>query len=198
MTRRLSALVVAALIGVLLAAGAGQALALRTVTDASDRFTIGVPATWEVKTSSGDPALAATAPASGKLTPDSVNVIVRDMPMALSPQSCVQEAQSVLKYVIHSYTKVSEGPQKVAGLPAYSYEYDWQTKTGEPRRSIAVCTTIGHRAFMIVGTTENTPAKVQAVMPEIAQIVQTFRPAAQQQVELGTSNPRITPRDKGK
>ncbi len=196
MTRRLSALVVAVLIGVLLAAGAGQALALRTVTDVSNRFIIGVPTNWQVKTSSGDPALEATAPASGKLTPDSVNVIVRDMPMALSPQSCVQEAQGVLKYVIHSYTTVSEGPQKVAALPAYSYEYDWQTKTGEPRRSIAVCTTIGHRAFMIVGTTENTPAKVQAVMPEIAQIVQTFRPIAQQ--EAASHDPWGTHKDKGK
>ncbi len=179
MTTRLPTIIVAVLIAVLVSGAAGQALTLRTVKDVNDRFTIGVPANWRVKTSTGDPALEATAPASGKLTPDSVNVIVRDMPMALSPQSCVQEAQGVLKYVIHAYTTVSEGPQTVATLPAYSYVYDWKTKTGEPRRSIAVCTTIGHRAFMIVGTTGNTPAKVRTVMPQIAQIVQTFRPASQ-------------------
>jgi hypothetical protein len=158
------------------------------VSDVNNRFTIGVPVNWQVKTSSGDPALAATAPAPAGLAPDSVNVIVRDTPMALSPETCVQEAQGVLKYIIHSYTTVSQGPETVASLPAYSYAYDWQTKTGEPRRSIQVCTTIGHRAFMIIGTTGNTPGKVRTVMPEISQIINTFRPMSQQ-VEPPVSSP---------
>lgn len=166
----------------LCAPGAGQALTMRTVSDVSNRFTLDVPVTWQVKTSTGDPALAAIGPAPGKgMMPDTVNVIVRHLAVALTPQECAQKAQGVLKYIIHSYTTVAEGPDTIGNLPAYDHVYTWQTKTGEPRRSVQVCTTRGYQAYVIIGTTGNTPARVQAVMPEIRRIVATFHPTGEGQ-----------------
>jgi len=158
----------------------GQTLSLRTVNDLRHRFTISVPATWHVETSTGDPAVDARSPAPARGAPDTVDVIVRDMPMSLSPQGCVLEAKSVLRYVIHSYTTVSEGPDTIARRPAYTHAYTWRTKTGEERRSLQVCVTVGHRAFMLIGTTDNTPTRVHEATPLLTHIIETFRPAAQQ------------------
>ncbi len=153
---------------------------LRTVDDPKHRFTIAVPTTWHVQTSTGDPAVVASSPAPAGKLPDSVDVIVRDMPMQLTPEGCVKEAERVLVYVIHSYTTLGQGPETIGTLPAYTHAYAWHTKTGEARRSLQVCTTIGHRAFVMIGTTNDSPEAVRQTMPVLTRIIETFRPAAAQ------------------
>ncbi len=163
------------------APGAARVLGLRTVTDVENRFTISVPATWHVQTSTGDPAVEADAPAApAGATPDSVNVIVRDMPVPLSPESCVQEAGRVLRYVLHAYTTVSQGPDKIGDRPAYAHAYIWRTKAGEERWSVMECVTEGRRAFVMIGTTQNSPDRVRKELPVLTTIIGTLRLAVVQ------------------
>ena len=156
-----------------------EGAALKIVRDPLGRFTINVPATWNVETSTSSRAAAvkATAPATSGL-PDSVDVIVQDMPTALSPQACVGQADTVMRFTIHSWTTVRQGATTLGGLPAYSRVYDWRVNTGQERESVQSCVTRGRRAFMVVGTTTNTPTTVRQKFPQLQQIMNTFRPLA--------------------
>jgi hypothetical protein len=151
----------------------------KDVRDPLGRFTISVPATWNVRTSTSSRAAAVTtaAPATSGL-PDSVDVIVQDTYTALSPQACVGEADMVMRFTIHNWTTVQQGATTLAGLPAYSRVYVWRAQTGQQRESVQSCVTMGRRAFMIVGTTTNTPTNVRQNLPQLQQIMNTFRPLA--------------------
>jgi DcrB len=150
------------------------------VKDPGNRFTITVPADWNVQTSSGGrtPAVSAISPpASGQLS-DSVDVIAQDLPIALSPQGCAGEVAQIMRFTIHEWTTLQEGPATLAGLPAYSRSYTWRTRTGQDRRSVQTCVTMGRRAFVIVGTTANTQSDIQEHLARLEQIMATFRPNA--------------------
>jgi hypothetical protein len=163
--------------GVLLStAHAAQTLALQTVLDPGHRFTISMPVTWETATSTGDHALRATAPAPETGLPDSVDVIVREMPTAISAQNCVHQAEEIMRFAIRSWTTLSENPGTVADIPAYTHAYTWQAKTGQERWSLQVCVTLGHRAFMLIGTAAATPEGTREAMPVLPSIIDTFRP----------------------
>lgn len=149
---------------------------LQTIQDPAARFTIRVPATWQVVTSSGDPVVEARSPVPVGQTPSTVDVIVRDMRAALSPESCVRQAETVMRYVIPSFKTLSESPKTIGGLPAYAHAYTWLTRGGEERRSLQVCVTIGQRAFVVIGTTGNTPDRVRHDMPTLTQIIETLHP----------------------
>lgn len=156
--------------------GAGESY--RTVHDAKNRFTISVPAAWTVTTSHGDPALTAvSSPTDGGL-PASLVVIVRDLPVAISPETCVYEAQYVTRRAIQRYASVTAGPDHIGTLPAWSHAYVWTAKTGEERRSIQVCVTVGRRAILAIGTTGNRPARLRDDMPMLSRSIQSLRPAA--------------------
>ncbi|HET9001413.1 MAG TPA: hypothetical protein VFP86_17370 [bacterium] len=156
-----------------------EGAALKNVRDPLGRFTISVPATWNVQTSTSSRAAAVTtaAPATSGL-PDSVDVIVQDTSSALSPQACVGEADMVMRFTIHSWTTVQQGATTLGGLPAYSRVYVWRAQTGQQRESVQSCVTRGRRAFMVVGTTANTPLTVREHLPQLQQIMNTFRPLA--------------------
>ena len=156
-----------------------EGAALKNVRDPLGRFTISVPATWNVQTSTSSRAAAVTtaAPATSGL-PDSVDVIVQDTSSALSPQACVGEADMVMRFTIHSWTTVQQGATTLGGLPAYSRVYVWRANTGQQRESVQSCVTRGRRAFMVVGTTANTPLTVREHLPQLQQIMNTFRPLA--------------------
>jgi hypothetical protein len=149
---------------------------LRTIQDPAARFTIRVPVTWEVATSSGDPVIEARSPVPAGQTPSTVDVIVRDMPALLTPESCVRQAETVMRYLIPSFTTLSESPKTIGGLPAYSHAYTWRTREGEERRSLQVCVTTGRRAFVVIGTTQNTPDRVRRDMPMLTHIIETLHP----------------------
>ncbi len=156
-----------------------EGAALKNVRDPLGRFTISVPATWNVQTSTSDRAAAVTTAAPAKAgLPDSVDVIVQDTFTALSPQACVGEADMVMRFTIHSWTTVQEGASTLGGLPAYSRVYVWRAQTGQQRESVQSCVTRGRRAFMVVGTTANTPITVREHLPQLQQIMNTFRPLA--------------------
>ena len=169
--------VAAAMTAVLSTADAnGIALILRTIQDPGARFTIRVPATWEVATSSKDPVVEARSPVAAGQTPSTVDVIVRDLPAVLSPESCVHQAETVMRYLIPSFKTLNQSPKTVGGFPAYSHSYTWRTRDGGDRRSLQVCVTIGHRAFVVIGTTDNTPDRVRHDMPTLAGIIDTLHP----------------------
>jgi len=148
----------------------------RTIQDPAFRFTISVPTTWQVVTSNRDPVVEARSPVPAGQTPSTVDVIVRDMRAALSPESCVRQAETVMRYVIPSFKTLSESPKTIGGLPAYSHAYTWLTRGGEERRSLQVCVTIGNRAFVVIGTTGNTPDQVRHDMPTLTHIIETLHP----------------------
>jgi hypothetical protein len=153
-----------------------QAAAPKSVRDPLGRFTISVPAMWNIQTSTSSRAAAVTAKApimSGHL-PDSVDVIVQDTFSALSPQACIGEADTVMRFTIHNWTTVQQGATRLGSMPAYARSYVWRAQTGEQRRSVQTCVTLGRRAFIVVGTTANTPITVRQNLPQLQQIMNTF------------------------
>ena len=172
-------LVVACLNGLLTAAAARSAgpLALHTVRDLQGRFTIDVPIAWQVETSYRDAAVSAKSPARPGELSDTVEVIVRDLPFAISAENCARQVAQFMRLIIHHWDTLSEGAGTFGGLAAYSRTYNWQTKTGQDRRSVQTCAVMGRRAFVLIGTTMNTPDRVTDDLPEIVRIMNTFRPA---------------------
>lgn len=160
------------------AEGAASQPASHVIKDPQNRFTIAVPADWNVQTSTGarSPAVTAKAPAVSGQLPDSVDVITQDLPTAISPQGCASEAAQVMRFTIHQWTTLHEGPATLAGLPAYSRLYTWRASVGQVRRSLQTCVTMGRRAFVVVGTTANTQGSVQQDLSRLQQIMGTFRP----------------------
>jgi hypothetical protein len=160
------------------AEGAAPLPPSHVVKDPQNRFTIAVPADWNVQTSTGarTPAVAAKAPAVSGQLPNSVDVITQDLPTALSPQGCAGEAAQVMRFTIHQWTTLHEGPATLAGLPAYSRSYTWRASVGQVRRSIQTCVTMGRRAFVVVATTANTQGSIEQDLPRLQQIMETFRP----------------------
>jgi len=188
--KRMSALLgAAAMVGTMVMSTLAmtEGAALKNVRDPLGRFTISVPATWNVQTSTSSRAAAVKteAPTASGL-PDSVDVIVQDTFSALSPQACVGEADMVMRFTIHSWTTVQQGTTTLGGRPAYSRVYAWRTQSGQQRESVQSCVTVGRRAFMIVGTTANTPITVRQDLPQLHQIMNTFRP-------LGSAPPPAEP-----
>jgi hypothetical protein len=154
----------------------GQTLDLQPVKDAEDRFVISVPRTWRVEQVRRDPALSAKSPEPPGTPPDTVEVFVRDMMFPLSPEGCGRQIAWVMRITIHEWTTLSEGPDSIGGLAAFSRAYTWRLKTGEERRSIQTCVPLGRRVFVVIGTTMNTPSRVAQILPELSRIIATFRP----------------------
>jgi hypothetical protein len=180
---RSAVLLVAVVVIAALAAGAAtaQSLSLKTVRDPQNRFTIAVPATWIVMAQTKNPAVEAKSPApeaAGRaaLLPDSLDVTVYDWRTPISAHDCISESDLVLRYAIHTWTTVKEGPTTIGGQPAYSRVYNWKASNGEARQSIETCVTHANRVYVAVGTTENVPAKVTTTMPLLERAIATLQP----------------------
>lgn len=154
----------------------GQTSNLQPVQDSEGRFVISVPPTWRVEQSGRDPALSAKSPVPPGTPPDTVEVFVRDMLYPLSPEGCGRQVAWAMRMTIHEWTTLSEGPDSIGGLAAFSRAYTWHLKTGEERRSVQTCVPLGRRVFVIIGTTMNTPSRVAETLPELTRIIGTFRP----------------------
>lgn len=157
-------------------AGAAGA-SYKTVRDLADRFTIEVPAGWKTTLSRGDPALAAIAPSTDEDLPASLDVIVRDLPVPINAETCIYEAQFVMRRAIQRYASVTAGPDHVGSLPAWSHVYIWTAKTGQERHSIQTCVTVGRRAIVAIGTTANRAERLRDDMPVLTRAMQSLRPA---------------------
>ncbi|HLJ60366.1 MAG TPA: DcrB-related protein [bacterium] len=168
-----AALVAGALFG---APAAGQPGGSRLVHDPGDRFTIAVPVSWNVRTSSGDPTVVATGPARAGELPETVNIIAHDTVVAMSSKTCVREAERVMRVFGHiAFATASEGPTTVGDLPGYTHAYTWRTKDGQDRWSLQVCVVVNREAFLMTGTTTNTATRVEEDAPLLTRIIGTFR-----------------------
>ena len=168
----------AALVAAMAAGGpvAAQSTGLKAVRDPENRFTIEVPAAWNVQTQAKNPSVTAKSAAPKSALPDSLEVTVYDWATSISPQDCIGESDLVLRYAIHTWTTVKEGPVTVAGQPGYSRVYNWKASNGEPRQSVETCVTHGKRVYVAVGTTDNTSTKMAATMPLIQRSIATLQP----------------------
>jgi len=154
----------------------GQPAESRLVHDPADRFTIAVPVSWNVRTSSGDPAVVATGPPRAGELPETVNIIAHDTIVGMSSENCVREAARVMRVFGHiAFATVSEGPTTVGDLPGYTHAYTWRTKDGEDRWSLQVCVVINREAFVMTGTTTNTATRIEEDAPLLIKIMGTFR-----------------------
>ena len=152
---------------------------LHPVSDSRGRFVISVPSGWRVVQSKGDlPALSAFSPDSPETPPDSVEVYLRDMSAPLSPKECARQVAFAMRMSIGRWTTLSEGPDTLGGLPAYSRTYVWHNKAGIERRSIQTCVPVGSRIFLIIGTTMNSDDSVAQNFPELTRIIETFQPGS--------------------
>ena len=160
--------------------GLGQAPEeLHPVSDSRGRFTISVPSGWRVVQSGRDlPALSAFSPDSPETPPDSIEVYLRDMSAPLSPEECARQVALAMRMSIGHWTTLSEGPDTLSGLAAYSRTYVWHNKTGAERRSIQTCVPVGRRIFVIIGTTMNSDDSVAQNFPELTRIMGTFQPGS--------------------
>ncbi len=176
-----------AIAGLLLAAclatpGRAQSLAMRPVSDLGGRFTISFPAEWEVQTREGDkPAMIGVAPANGAAVRPNINVVIDALQSPVSPEELAQVAEPTMRAIFHEFTVVQEGRMQIGGLPAYYRYYTWRANTGTALYQLQVYMTVGSRAFVITGTTENDPQRIRDSMPLIVRIINTFRPSVPQQ-----------------
>jgi hypothetical protein len=179
MVRTTGALVAGVVIAALATTGSvtAQNLTLKAVRDPQNRFSIDVPASWIVTVQTRNPSVEAKSPApKTSALPDSLDVTVYDWRVPISAQDCISESDLVLRYVIHTWTTVNEGPATIGGQPAYSRVYNWKAGNGEPRQSVETCVTHGSRVYVAVGTTENTAAKINTTMPVLQRAIATLQP----------------------
>ena len=178
--RTAGALVAVVLIAALASAGAVMAQnstsTLKAVKDPQNRFTIEVPASWNVTTQTKNPAVEAKSSASSGKLPDSLDVTVYDWKIPINAHDCISESDLVLRYAIHTWTTVSEGPVTIGGQPGYQRVYTWKASNGEPRASVETCVTHGNRVYVAVGTTDNTSEKVSTMIPLLERAIATLKP----------------------
>ena len=167
------------LLGACLAAPAwAQSPAMRPVSDVGGRFTISFPAEWEVQTREGDkPAIIGVAPANGAPVRPNINVVIDALQSPASSEELAQAAEPTMRAIFHEFTVVQEGRMQIGGLPAYYRYYTWRANNGIALYQIQVYMTVGSRAFVITGTTENDPQRIRESMPLLVRIIDTFRPS---------------------
>jgi hypothetical protein len=173
---RIWALTALAIAPLLAGLGPAHSEDLRSVGDPGHRFTISIPVTWRVRTSHGDPAVLALSPAPPGEMADSLEVIARDLPAPISPEACVQRVARLMRWWIRDFTTLDKGPSEIGGLEAYSHSYSWSTRAGVGRLSHQVCVTVGRRAFVLIGSTTNTPEHIADNLPALDRLMDTFRP----------------------
>ena len=162
-------------------------VSMRSVSDSKGRFTIDFPGDWHVvRPESGMIAVLGVATAQEGPNPASVNVVVEEIPRAISPQTYARLSERMLRTVFHNYTAIEDGAATIAGLPAYYRYFTWQPNIGGVLYQVQVYFTVGRRGFVITGSTWNDPAYTRKYVPIIAQIIETFRPAANAFARDGT------------
>lgn len=156
----------------------GAQLSMRSIADSKGRFTIDFPRDWHVvRPESGMIAVLGAAATSGGPNPATLNVVVEEMPRAISPQTYARLSERLLKTVFHNYTAIEDGAAIIAGLPAYYRYFTWQPNDGRELYQVQVYFTVGRRGFVVTGSTWHDPAYTRKYVPIIAQIIETFHPA---------------------
>ncbi len=160
--------------------GAGEAQpapgSLRDVRDPGERFSIGVPAGWEVQTNAGgSPAVILGAPATAREFRLNVNVVTQTLPTPLSPEAFGKGSEGRLRPLFRAYTRVQEGPAEIGGRAAYYRYFIAESAAGDPVYVVQVYFTAGRTAFVVTGSTANDPDRLRTDLPVIARIIDSFR-----------------------
>jgi len=157
--------------------GEAAAVSMRTVHDAKNVIAVTVPTTWQIQSPSGSAALKATAPSAGSGLPDTVQVVVHIVPAGVTtPMACENEAAWVTQHFAHiTPVTVAKAPVTIGGVSAYSWTYTWQASTKEHRWSQQVCILRQQTAYVVTGTTGDTPAARATRSPFLVQIIDSLR-----------------------
>ena len=189
--RRLLCLALATLIwAVPIPFATAQSPPTQTIADRHGRFTIDFPVDWEVSArESGMPSVIGVAPGVvGDFRP-SVNVVVEDLPRAMSASEYADLNERTLAAVFRAFKVLEQGPTTIGGQQAFYRYFTWIPNSGRALYQVQVYLTVGEVAFVITGTTENDPGSISRDMPAISQIIATFRPT--------TSTGRTSPQARG-
>jgi hypothetical protein len=167
-----------------------QAPQTQTIADRHGRFTIDFPVNWEVSArESGMPSVIGVAPGVvGDFRP-SVNVVVEDLPRAMSASTYADLNERTLAEVFRAFKVLEQGPTTIGGQEAFYRYFTWIPNSGRALYQVQVYLTVGEVAFVITGTTENDPGSISRDMPAISQIIATFRST--------TSTGRTSPQARG-
>ena len=149
----------------------------QTIADRHGRFTIDFPMNWEISArESGMPSVIGLAPgAVGDFRP-SVNVVVEDLPRAMSASEYADLNQRTLSEVFRAFKVLEQGPTTLGGQQAFYRYFTWTPNSGRAIYQVQVYLTIGEVAFVVTGTTENDPGSISRDIPVISQIIATFKP----------------------
>lgn len=163
--------------GVAPAAFGDEAPPLQAVQDPGRVFAISVPATWQTKSSKGDPAVMATGPEVTDGPPDTFEVVVRDTVIGINDaQTCEEKVKWIMRVIMHKqFTTISEGPITIGRLPSYAQIYTWTSPNGAQRWSTQACVMRDGKVYVLTGTTAleapATPARADLIMT----ILNSFR-----------------------
>lgn len=172
-----SACLVALLCGTLLGHAGAQPTAMKLIQDPDGRFTINLPADWEVQTHPGEPGapvLEANAPGKAHSFPN-VNIVIDDHPFP--PAEWARVAGPALRASFRDFTVIQEGPTQIGGYAAYYRYFTWRAGTGEfLLYQVQVYLTTPKNGFIIAGAVASDPASLQAELPVIVQILNSLQP----------------------
>ncbi len=175
--RRLILVVGAAVLAAVSAAAAQVSLG-QSVTDLSGRFTLRVPAAWQVRRDAAGPAaVVASAPAqSGTRVSASLQVVVSPLVGSSTPAQLAAVAEGALKNSVRHYAVVQQGATTVNGRPAYYRYFTGDRNDGVGLYQVQTYVTVDETGFVVTGTTGNTPEQIRSDIPLLVQIINTFRP----------------------
>ena len=169
--------VIVALVSIAVSELAEAQSSMKSVVDSKGRFAIDFPGDWHVvRPESGMVAVLGVATAKEGPNPASVNVVVEDLPQAVSSETYALASERMLRMVFHNYTAIQAGTATIAGQTAYYRYFTWQPNTGGALYQIQVYFTAGRRGFVITGSTWNNPESTRRYVPIIVQVIETFRP----------------------
>jgi hypothetical protein len=158
------------------AAAATPSRILQVVTDPQSRFKISFPLDWQVvRAKAGPEAVLAFGPGRTRQTRPNVTVVIEDLPRPLSAAAYAATAKPKMRAALPALAIIKEGPATVAHRPAYYRYYTW--RRGRTRlEQVQTYFVVGRRAFVLTGTTLDTPERIRHDTPVIAQIFETFVP----------------------
>jgi hypothetical protein len=164
-------------ITIVLAPSIARSTIMQRASDLKERFMISFPVEWQVvKAKSGMPAVAGVGPALRGQFHSNVNVVVEDLPEALSVTSYARAAKPLMRSMFHEFTVLREGPARIAHRDGYYRYYTWRPNTGGVLYQVQAYFTIGRLGYVLTGTTLNNPTRIGRDVPVIGQIFETFTP----------------------
>lgn len=124
------------------------------------------------------PAVIGVSPTvSGDFRP-SVNVVVEDLPRAMSASTYADLNERTLSAVFRDFKILQQGPTTIGNQEAYYRYFTWLPNSGRVLYQVQIYLTVGELGFVVTGTTVNDPEYIRRDMPAISQIIATFRPTS--------------------